>query len=185
MKLVITKLEAAERQLREAIRLWFTDGDPIAVHSLACSAHQIIHDLNTKHGWRDLIYDSLIIKDEFRDEWAHVIKAPYNFLKHADRNAVGSIELHTEVTDLFILFSLMGLELLGRQHDATAGAYILYVMIHQPEQLTEKGKRALAGQFPLESIHYLTELPKPAFIRAYLAARRAHAFGPALDSAPS
>ena len=56
MILTIDKLQAAKGQLREAIRLWFNEGDPVAVHCLVCSAHQIIHDLNSQQGWRDLLY---------------------------------------------------------------------------------------------------------------------------------
>jgi hypothetical protein len=50
----ITKLDAAIRQLDTAITLWFTEADTISIHTLACSAHQIIHDINQQKGHRDL-----------------------------------------------------------------------------------------------------------------------------------
>lgn len=182
MKLVINKLEAAERQLREAIRLWFTEGDPVAVHSLVCSAHQIIHDLNSQQGWRDLLYDTLVIKDEFRKEWIWLIKNPYNFLKHGDRDADGTVELDTELTESFILFSLLGLELLGRQHDATEGAYILYFALHRPSQLTEKGRTTFLGPLSAEAVQHVTELGKSDFLRAYTALRRTHTQAEPVDA---
>jgi hypothetical protein len=37
----ITKLEAANRQLCTAIRMFFADGDAVAVHTLACAAREI------------------------------------------------------------------------------------------------------------------------------------------------
>jgi len=37
----MTKLEAAQRQLTTAIRMFFADGDPVAVHTLACAAREI------------------------------------------------------------------------------------------------------------------------------------------------
>src|SRR5207245_10811773 len=34
-KITVTKLDAARRQLRTAIRLWFEEGDPVSIHTLA------------------------------------------------------------------------------------------------------------------------------------------------------
>ena len=44
-KISISKLDAACRQLDCAIELWFADGDPVSIHTLACASHQIIHDI--------------------------------------------------------------------------------------------------------------------------------------------
>ncbi len=44
----ITKLDAVLSQLETAIALWFNDGDPLSIHTLASAAYQIIYDLN-KH----------------------------------------------------------------------------------------------------------------------------------------
>jgi len=49
----INKLDAAKRQLRAAIRLWFDDGDPVAIHTLAHASHEIIHSLFKKKGLLD------------------------------------------------------------------------------------------------------------------------------------
>lgn len=68
-KVTLEKLEVAWRQIDTAITLWFNDGDPVSIRTLACSAYQIVHDVNQKAGWRDLLYDSLVIKDEYRREW--------------------------------------------------------------------------------------------------------------------
>ena len=38
----ITKLEAAQRQLRTACRLFFQDADSVSVHTLAWAAHEIL-----------------------------------------------------------------------------------------------------------------------------------------------
>jgi hypothetical protein len=173
MILTIDKLQAAKGQLREAIRLWFNEGDPVAVHCLVCSAHQIIHDLNSKQRWRDLLYDSLVIKDEFRKEWIRLIKNPYNFLKHADRDPDGIVNLDTELTEFFIIFSLLGLELLGQQHDETEGAYIVYFAVNRPSLLTEKGKKKFLGHLSSEAVQQVNKLRKRDFFRAYTALRRA------------
>jgi hypothetical protein len=66
--ITVSKLDAAHRQLRTAIRLWFMDGDPIAIHTLACAAHDIIHTLFKRKGLKGLIFDSEIIKEEERKD---------------------------------------------------------------------------------------------------------------------
>jgi hypothetical protein len=37
-KIVVTKLDAARRQLKTAIRHGFEDGDPVAIHTLIAAA---------------------------------------------------------------------------------------------------------------------------------------------------
>ena len=70
-KLRISKIDAARRQLDCAIELWFFDKDEISIHTLAAAAYQIIHDLKVHKGIvRDLLYDSAMIKDEYRNDRA-------------------------------------------------------------------------------------------------------------------
>lgn len=49
-RIQISKLEAAKRQRDTAIKMWFADGDPVSIHTLAAAAHQIINDVNEKIG---------------------------------------------------------------------------------------------------------------------------------------
>jgi hypothetical protein len=44
----LTKLDVARRQLQTAITLWFTDGDPVSIHTLAFAAYEIIHVISKK-----------------------------------------------------------------------------------------------------------------------------------------
>ena len=136
----INKLDAACRQLNTAISLWFNDGDTVSIHSLACSAHQIVHDINQQRGNRDLIYDSLKIKDEYRREANRFLKHPYNFFKHADNDAYETVEFKPILTELFIMFTSLGLEILGRQPDPIRAAFNIYYGLRNPDLLTEKGK---------------------------------------------
>jgi hypothetical protein len=46
----IAKLDAAKRQLTVAIRLFFNHADPVAIHTLAAAAYQILYDLSKGHG---------------------------------------------------------------------------------------------------------------------------------------
>ena len=52
----VTKLFAAQRQLRAAIRMFFAGEDELAVHTVASAAYRIIADLKAKRG-RDEVGD--------------------------------------------------------------------------------------------------------------------------------
>lgn len=161
------KLDCAIRQLRVAISLWFQDGDEIAVHTLACAAHQIIHDINVHRGGRDLLFDSIIFKEEYRKEANDWLRKESNFFKHADRDPEGIIEFSPMKTELFIMSSLLGLEGFGLKHDSTCSAYIMWFCIHHFEYLTDVGKQ----QFTPEQRQMLAAVSPRRFFELHKASR--------------
>jgi hypothetical protein len=53
----------------------FTGGDPIPTHTLTFAAYEIIHVISEKRNRTDtLIFDSSIIKDEYRKDWNRHIR---------------------------------------------------------------------------------------------------------------
>lgn len=164
----IDKLEAACRQLNTAISLWFNDGDAVSIHTLACSAHQIVHDINRLKGGRDLLYDSLIFKDEFRRQAISYLKKHYNFFKHAENDPAGTIEFDPIATEIFIMFTSLGLELVGRGLDEVQGAFNIYYGLHNPHLLTDKGKAVFIDAVPEESRKYALRMSKQEFFESYI-----------------
>lgn len=167
-KITLDKLDAAARQLTTAIELWFTDSDPISIHTLACSAHQLVHDLNKRAGGRDLIYDTLVIKDEYRKEWIDKVKGPYNFLKHADKDPAAKIEFDPVANEFFIMFTCLGLELLGVKPNIARAGFTLYQMLSHPDILTPQGETLLAP-YPDSMKSRALEIPKKDFFAVYAA----------------
>lgn len=51
----ISKLEAARRQLEAAIRLFFLNGDPVAIHTLTGAARGLLGDLSHAEGKKGLL----------------------------------------------------------------------------------------------------------------------------------
>ena len=49
-KVYVLKLVAAERQLREAIRMFFEQRDELAIHTVASAAYRILRDMKEKRG---------------------------------------------------------------------------------------------------------------------------------------
>ena len=172
MKIRLKKIDAARNQLKEAISLWFHDGDLASMHMLACSAHQIVSDINQKLGGRDLIYDSLLVKDEYRSEWIKTIKGPYNFLKHADKDAdpEGELEFDSLNTEFFILFTILGLELLGYEKNIMEAAFIVRYMLIKPEFLKE-GKNPFS-EIPIGATELAKVADRKTFLTSYMMSKQ-------------
>jgi hypothetical protein len=169
MKEKIKKIDAAQRQLDSAITLWFQGGDTVATHTLACSAYQIIHDINQNKKGRDLLLDTVVIKDEFRRDFISRIKSSYNFFKHArkDPDPNGIIEFDSSLTELFLLFSIVGLELNGIKSNSTRNAFTFYLTIHKPRIMTEKFRKLLAENIPSEVLQNIRGMERNDFFEHF------------------
>lgn len=166
----VKKLEAAKRQLQTAITLWFADADPVSVHTLACAAHQVIHDINADRKGTELLLDSVVIKEEFRGEYLSEMRKAMNFFKHADRDPDpnGSIEFSQAITDLFILFSIIGLERFGERPNETSVAFLLLYAIKNPHLIAKE----FSDRFKVEYLASLPVVSKREFLEQFLHVKR-------------
>ncbi len=83
----VTKLEAAERHLRVAIRLFFEDRDLVAVHTLAAAALDLLRGLARRHGvGSSFLKDNPLVRPEKKQELARLVNEAQNFFKHADHD---------------------------------------------------------------------------------------------------
>lgn len=84
MKLRVTKLDAAKRQLELAVWLYAGEGDPVSTHTLACAAREIIRRINRSMGGAPTIRESLKdrIKPTHRRRVYDKLNAPRNFFVH-------------------------------------------------------------------------------------------------------
>jgi hypothetical protein len=102
--IVISKLEAAERQLDQAILLFFARQDQVSIHTLATSAYQIIADICKQKGIEREIEDSMVLeKLGIRRELIAAIRKPQNFFKHADKDFHQSVKLNPMLTVCFMM----------------------------------------------------------------------------------
>jgi hypothetical protein len=102
----ISKLDAARRQLREAICLFFERRDIIAVHTLSAAALQILHDLAKARGDKSFVKDNPMIRPEYKKEVLRKINEAENFFKHADSDPDKILEFRPEVTCFFLFDAL-------------------------------------------------------------------------------
>jgi hypothetical protein len=185
-KIRVKKLEAALRQLDTAIELWFGDGDAVSVHTLASAAHEVVHSILEKRyppgQGPELLFNSLVIKDEGRSQWIRLLKKPQNFFKHADKDPdpEGSIEFFPDGTEMFILVTLQGLGHLSVSYSVPQAAFLAWYPYHHPELLSSKGRAAYLKGKTAAKLVDIAAVPKGEFLRVYRLLRvRATATSPA------
>lgn len=100
--ITLDKAGVARRQLREAIILFLEKRNIVSVHTLATAAYQILYDTAKKQGLKDILYDSDIIKDEYRGQAKRHINIAKNFFKHADKDHDKKIEFNSSMTEWFL-----------------------------------------------------------------------------------
>jgi hypothetical protein len=167
----ITKLDAAVRQLRTAIRLWFSDGDPVAIHTLLAAAHEIIHRLFRLKGLDDLLFDSKRIKPEFRALWAKKPKEPANFFKHAkiegDKEII--IEFNPDTNYMLAFITCAGLHRMGEKLGLEEQAFTRWMLVQHPDLFLKEA----FDNIPPDAIHYLSTVKKKEFFEIFEALDRA------------
>ena len=108
---VVTKRDAAVRQLNQAIRLFFRGGDLLSVHTLTGAAFQLLADLGKASGIVSRFRSEELIRPERMKEWMQALNSTQNFLKHATRDEDGTLKYVEEGT---VLFLYEAVELAGR-----------------------------------------------------------------------
>jgi hypothetical protein len=177
--LKVSKIDAARRQLRTAITLWFTDGDPVAVHTLAFAAYEIFHYVSKKRDpyRRDLLLDTDYIKDEHRRDWERLLKKNVNFFKHADRDPDDIAELDPSMNEWFIVYALLGRQLCGEGQSQEESDFMWWFHVHRPDYLTDKGRQSITNLLPVETIEFGRKLSKGKFYELLHQSRIAKAGG--------
>jgi hypothetical protein len=84
----VSKIDVARRLLSTAIRLFFEQRDPVAVHTLVAAAHQILADLGNAAGVLSLLKGS-----NQTAEFIRKMNYAANFSKHADNDPEGRINI--------------------------------------------------------------------------------------------
>lgn len=165
----ITKLDAGRRQLATAIDLWFHDKDEIAIHTLAAAAYEVIHDA-TKHYGRtqDLIFDAIVVKDEFRKEFNAALKMPANFFKHADRDPNGTIDFIPYLAEQFMIFAIVGIGAINLPLNVYESTFMKWFCFQNYDLLTDEGKKIFSVGIPVDVLSEIQSLSKVEFFEIWL-----------------
>jgi hypothetical protein len=133
----MTKLEAAQRQLTTAIRMFFADGDPVAVHTLACAAREI-YEKHCRKAGQGRMFDFLQAGNPGRAEkelW-NLLNAARNFFKHEGDSLDQSIEFDDTMNDFAILSACTDCATLCSPHQPVEvqAFSIWFVAVESPDE---------------------------------------------------
>ena len=129
----VTKLEAAERQLRVAIRMFFERKDMIAVHTLAAAAQGVLQDLGRLRGFVSLFEEGAArIIPEKRDEFIQLFRKAQNFFKHADKDPNADLEFYVDATKFYLLDAARLLVSITGRHNAETAALTAFFVVKYP-----------------------------------------------------
>lgn len=108
MAIVVTKLEAAGRQLDAAIHLFFGNGDAVAIHSLAVAAANVFADIaehkNAGVSWRTRSRDESGLSMK---ELKALLHEEWNFFKHADRDPEATLNFNEQLSEDFMFMAVL------------------------------------------------------------------------------
>ena len=162
-----TKVEAARRQLRAAIELWFKD-DHIPAQGLAYASYEIVHRYCKRKGIHGLVYDTEAIPDKtVRNRINVALKDTPNWIKHAnqDEEFSGSKELDPMLTQLFLMGALIGLMRANEKLRAFEAAFIFWHYLHHPDWFPENmGVKGI----PQDMAENMRSLSRPEFLPRFI-----------------
>jgi hypothetical protein len=149
----VTKSGAAARQLRAAIRLYFQDGDTLAVHTIAGAAHGVLCNLSKRRIAPQAAAESSSLTHP--DFVATMVNKAKNFLKHADRDPDERLIFNSDWTD-FLLYEAISLHLpVVRTLPLEHGLFLIWIVSKHPsvrldfiEKLPGNALSDLRQQFP-------------------------------------
>lgn len=154
----VTKFDAASRQIIEAVLLYFEERDPIAIHAIIASDHQILTDIEKQKNVESIVKNTTALKATEVQAFLKTVNYPYNFLKHADRDPDASIDVDPLLTLTvdFIMDSFVMLQRLAGSIPIEVKIFWAWFLSIHHEQFEDLPKDGIArlqtqglGEWPL------------------------------------
>ena len=148
---MVTKIEAAEKQLDTAVKLFFENVDHLSCYTLAAASREITDDLCEKRktdiyraelerlgdpqkvrlSFRDEM--EILIKPEHLKDAMRLLKKPQNFLKHADRDHDEKLDdPSTETISLLIFSAIRNFVLLEKRWSPAMATFLYWFTAANP-----------------------------------------------------
>jgi len=156
---MITKTDAAERQLNTAIRLFFENRDHLSSYTLAAASCEVTDDVT--HNQRSKIYQrelarvgdplkvtlshreeiKLRVKPEFHKDFFKLVHKWRNFLKHADTDPNEEIEpLKTRHLAVVIIFAIKNYVLLTQHWTTEMRTFFAWLAVAEPQLVNSESE---------------------------------------------
>lgn len=154
----VTKLDAARRQLRTAVHLYFANGDDVSIHTLTAAGRQILLDIIKSRGEKAPFqeFHETALTPEGQRIFAKAIAAAENFFKHADRDTASEFDFNPETTGFLLMeagaaYQQVTGRVLRELWVFTIWFSIKYPNILRPDATLRKALNQLGKRIPQES----------------------------------
>ena len=166
--ITLTKIDAAKRQVRQAIELWFANADAVSIHTLLYASVEIIHSLYRRATGKRLFFQNDAMK---KTGLIKVIKDWPNFFKHGREDHELNRVLDFNPSANLVLFSacIAGLAQIDEGEDDLMAALAFYLLIHYPDFFDEAAR---AHRPKGQALAYMRRLSKKSFLKAFLKGAR-------------
>jgi hypothetical protein len=174
-KITVSKLDVVRTQVETAIRLYFAEGDPVSIHTLAAASFQILVDLD-KHGPQTgtLLNDiERHVKPEYVKEVLKMFAKPENFFKHADWDPEAVLDFPLSEPEFYLWECVAKYRELAGNDTPLMQVYRAWFMAHNSQILTPVTRvfieyMDLASDFPENDRVRFFEMALPVFIKKSL-----------------
>jgi hypothetical protein len=141
--ITISKLDAAERQINTAVRLYFNDGDPVSIHTLSAAAFEILKDLDKKGPKTGTFYELVdqYVRPEERDTVMKTVKQAQNFFKHADQDPDATLDFILAEPEMFLLAACDKFRELSGTITAEIATFLTWWSIQNPGLLSPEATK--------------------------------------------
>lgn len=176
--IMITKTDAAERQLNTAIRLFFENRDHLSSYALAVASREVT-DAVIQSRYSELYQRELArvgdplevrlsyrqemkirIKDEFYKDFLALDRKWQNFLKHADRDPDAEIEpVKTELLAMAIIWAIKNYTLITQHWTAEMSTFFAWFVIAEPQLIKSEPEDVMANKVIAEMRSYISGDP--------------------------
>lgn len=140
LTLLLSKFDVAERQLLQAITMFFRDEDPVSIHTLAEAASRILYVITEKQGATSVLTDGDFIKEDVKDSVKDLLAESKFFLEYRGQNT------HREFKQIFIHVSLINAVCLystiKKKHRPETFAYLVWYCREYPDHVRRDSKYA-------------------------------------------
>lgn len=132
-KLLVTKIDAAKRQLNTAITLFFQEGDAVSIHTLSAAAYEVLFAIGKGKIDFDTLAGAQCIKEEKKDEFLGLLFKAKNFFKHGKKDPHASLDFDPWQSELFLYDSVRIYHHLTGKQTVEMAFYNLWFMMRYPE----------------------------------------------------
>ena len=152
--LQLTKFDVAERQLLEAIRMFFDEKDEVSIRTLSQAAGEVLYCIGNERGVVSIVRDNDIFQPERKSEYLAAIFRSRNFFKHADRDPRSIHEFNTFLNDFSLIDAINMYKMLKKHWTPETRMFYVWFILAYPNLLRNNSEvQSVIEKFNVNSIN--------------------------------